>query len=180
MIRRHATSASALVAAMADRPGVKHLRTTRGAYPVLYPDDEQFPIGGSKVLKRQVKTRSPSSEPASPCATASLPRRRSARRASGRGSSACTSSSPSTPPPSPPRLARPAGSSWSRTTTPIPGSARLSLRGLAERGVSGAAVAHLAVGDMPGSGTTTELLAAAGLAAPGIAAAARTLISGGA
>lgn len=52
------------------------------------------------------------------------------------------------------------------------------LEGLAERGVSGAAVAHLAVTDMPGSGTTTELLAAAGLAAPDLAAAARTLISG--
>ena len=51
MIRRHATSASALVAAMADRPGVKHRRTTRGANPVLYPDGGQFPIGGSKVLK---------------------------------------------------------------------------------------------------------------------------------
>src|SRR5260370_2417382 len=46
-----ATSAAALVAAMADRPGIKYMRTTRGAYPVLYPAGEQFPVGGSKVLR---------------------------------------------------------------------------------------------------------------------------------
>ena len=27
------------------------MRTTRGAYPVLYPAGEKFPIGGSKVLR---------------------------------------------------------------------------------------------------------------------------------
>ena len=36
---------------MADRPGSKYMRTTRGAYPGLYPASEQFPIGGCKVLK---------------------------------------------------------------------------------------------------------------------------------
>src|SRR5260370_38810841 len=46
-----ATSTSALVAAMADRAGITYMRTTRGAYPVLYPEAELFPIGGSKVLK---------------------------------------------------------------------------------------------------------------------------------
>ena len=46
-----ATSTAALVAAMADRPGISYLRTTRGAYPVLYEPAETFPIGGSKVLR---------------------------------------------------------------------------------------------------------------------------------
>ncbi len=46
-----ATSAAALTAAMADVPGVSYLRTTRGAYPVLYAADEPFPVGGSKVLR---------------------------------------------------------------------------------------------------------------------------------
>ena len=46
-----ATSAAALVRAMADRPGVVYLRTTRGAYPVLYEAGEPFPVGGSKVLR---------------------------------------------------------------------------------------------------------------------------------
>jgi transketolase len=46
-----APSTAHLVAAMADRDGVSYLRTTRGAYPVLYGPDETFPIGGSKVLR---------------------------------------------------------------------------------------------------------------------------------
>lgn len=46
-----ATSAVALVIEMADAPGVAFIRTTRGAYPVLYGSDEQFRIGGSKVIR---------------------------------------------------------------------------------------------------------------------------------
>src|SRR5581483_6727693 len=46
-----ATSAAALVAAMADTAGISYLRTTRGAYPVLYGPDEHFAVGGSKVLR---------------------------------------------------------------------------------------------------------------------------------
>ncbi|MGH3154572.1 MAG: transketolase, partial [Streptosporangiaceae bacterium] len=46
-----ATSAAALTAAMADLEGISYLRTTRGAYPVLYDAGESFPVGGSKVLR---------------------------------------------------------------------------------------------------------------------------------
>jgi transketolase len=46
-----AVSCAALVAQMADRDGVNYIRTTRGAYPVLYDNDEGFPIGGSKQLR---------------------------------------------------------------------------------------------------------------------------------
>jgi transketolase len=46
-----ATSAAALVEAMASTEGIAYMRTTRGAYPVLYPAGETFPIGGSKVLR---------------------------------------------------------------------------------------------------------------------------------
>jgi transketolase len=46
-----ATSAAALTAAMLDVTGISYLRTTRGAYPVLYGPDEAFPIGGSKTLR---------------------------------------------------------------------------------------------------------------------------------
>jgi transketolase len=45
------TSTAALVEAMADTPGISYLRTTRGAYPVLYPAGEAFLIGGAKVLR---------------------------------------------------------------------------------------------------------------------------------
>ncbi|HEY6796781.1 MAG TPA: transketolase, partial [Kineosporiaceae bacterium] len=46
-----ATSTAALVEAMAFTKGISYLRTTRGAYPVLYPEGEAFPVGGSKVLR---------------------------------------------------------------------------------------------------------------------------------
>ncbi len=45
------TSTAALVDAMAGIKGISYLRTTRGAYPGLYPDGEKFPVGGSKVLR---------------------------------------------------------------------------------------------------------------------------------
>ncbi|MEO9220251.1 MAG: transketolase, partial [Mycobacteriaceae bacterium] len=44
-----ATSATQLVAVMADTAGIVYLRTTRGAYPVLYSARERFPVGGSKT-----------------------------------------------------------------------------------------------------------------------------------
>lgn len=47
-----ATSAAALVEAMADRGGITYMRTTRGATPTLYRPDETFPIGGCKVVRR--------------------------------------------------------------------------------------------------------------------------------
>jgi transketolase len=40
-----------LVAEMADRDGIVFLRTTRAATPVVYSPDEEFPIGGSKVVR---------------------------------------------------------------------------------------------------------------------------------
>jgi transketolase len=47
-----AVSTAKLVAQMADLRGISYIRTTRGAYPVLYGNDEQFPIGGSKVVRQ--------------------------------------------------------------------------------------------------------------------------------
>ncbi|MFW6691066.1 transketolase [Streptomyces sp. MAR4 CNX-425] len=48
-----ANQAARLVAAMAadDLTGVRYLRTMRGARPVLYGPDEDFPIGGSRLLR---------------------------------------------------------------------------------------------------------------------------------
>jgi transketolase len=43
-------STVALVTAMCDLPGISYIRTTREATPVLYRDDPDFPIGGSKTL----------------------------------------------------------------------------------------------------------------------------------
>ncbi|NGO77307.1 transketolase [Streptomyces sp. YC504] len=46
-----ANQTAQLVAALAERPGIGYLRTTRGETPALYGPDETFPIGGSKVLR---------------------------------------------------------------------------------------------------------------------------------
>ena len=46
-----ANQTAKLVAALADQPGISYLRTTRAATPVLYDPDEEFEIGGSRVLR---------------------------------------------------------------------------------------------------------------------------------
>src|SRR5262245_17851002 len=40
-----------LVAELADSEGITYIRTTRAATPVIYRPDEEFPIGGSKVVR---------------------------------------------------------------------------------------------------------------------------------
>jgi transketolase len=40
-----------LTAALADRGGVSYLRLTRGTTPVIYEPGEEFPVGGSRVLR---------------------------------------------------------------------------------------------------------------------------------
>ena len=46
-----ANQTARLVAAMAETSGISYLRTLRAATPVLYPPDEEFEIGGSRVLR---------------------------------------------------------------------------------------------------------------------------------
>jgi transketolase len=46
-----ANQTAQLVAAMADREGISYLRTLRPATPVLYAADDEFEIGGSRVLR---------------------------------------------------------------------------------------------------------------------------------
>ncbi len=44
-----------LVAAMAEHPGIVYMRTTREKTPVLYSPDEQFAVGGSRVLRQSAR-----------------------------------------------------------------------------------------------------------------------------
>lgn len=46
-----ANQTGALVAAMADYPGIGYLRATRGETPVIYGPDDEFSIAGSRVLR---------------------------------------------------------------------------------------------------------------------------------
>ena len=45
-------STERLVSGMAQRPGMAYMRTSRPKTPVIYDPQEQFPIGGSKVLRQ--------------------------------------------------------------------------------------------------------------------------------
>ncbi len=174
-----ATSTAALVAAMADRSGVKYMRTTRGAYPVLYPDGEQFPVGGAKVLQAtgddQV-TLIGAGVTLHNCIAAAGTLR-------DEGISARVIDLYSVKPIDAATLAAAARETGRLVVAedhhPEGGLGEAVLEALAGSGVRDVALAHLAVTDMPGSGTTAELLAAAGLSAADIAAAARTLISAG-
>ncbi|WP_406724390.1 transketolase [Streptomyces sp. GD-15H] len=52
-----ANQTARLVTAMAELDGVRYLRTSRGEGPVLYGPDEEFPVGGSKVLRSSADDR---------------------------------------------------------------------------------------------------------------------------
>ena len=161
-------------------PGISYLRTTRGAYPVLYDSGEHVPgrrhegaalrAGRRGDARRRGRHR------------ARMPRRgRPAGRptASRPGSSTSTRSSPSTRDAGRDAAAAPpaAGSSSPRTTTPRAASAPLSCDALLADGVAAAAARPPGVRELPGSGTPAELLAAAGIDAQHIEAAARSLLT---
>jgi len=52
-----ANQTAQLVAEMAGCEGIRYLRTSRGESPVIYGPDEEFPIGGSKVLRSSGEDR---------------------------------------------------------------------------------------------------------------------------
>jgi transketolase len=52
-----ANQTARLVGAMAGLEGVRYLRTSRGKSPVIYGPDEDFPVGGSKVLRSSDRDR---------------------------------------------------------------------------------------------------------------------------
>ena len=52
-----AYSTEGCVESMARHKGMAYLRTTRPATPILYKKDENFPVGGSRVLKRSQKDK---------------------------------------------------------------------------------------------------------------------------
>ena len=52
-----ANQTARLVAGMAGLDGIRYLRTSRGASEVIYGPDEEFPVGGSKVLRSSGRDR---------------------------------------------------------------------------------------------------------------------------
>jgi transketolase len=171
-----ATSAAALVAAMADRDGVVYMRTTRGAYPVLYDAGEPFPVGGAKVLRAsdddQV-TLVGAGVTLHACLAA-------ADQLNADGISARVIDLYSVKPVDTGTLTAAAAATRGRLVIaedhhPEGGLGSAVVDALTGAGRVDLAVRHLAVAELPGSGTSEELLDAAGISANHIAAAARSL-----
>jgi transketolase len=174
-----APSAARLTAAMADRPGISFLRTTRGAYPVLYGPDEEFPIGGSKVLRS-----SASDQVALIGAGVTLHNcLAAADELAGQGLQARVIDLYSVKPVDVEGLREAAAATGGRLVVaedhyPEGGLGAAVLEALAMEATP-PRVAHCAVRGLPGSGTPAELMEAAGISAARIAAAARDLVNDG-
>jgi transketolase len=173
------TSAAALVQIMADLEGISYLRTTRGAYPVLYDAGESFGVGGSKVLRSsdtdQV-TLVGAGVTLHECLAA-------ADQLAGDGISARVIDLYSVKPADAATLADAAEATGGRFVLaedhhPEGGLGAAVLDALTAGGQRAAlSVEHLAVRELPGSGTPAELLDAAGIDAAHIVAAARRLLA---
>ena len=174
-----ATCAAALVAAMAGRAGISYLRTTRGAYPVLYEAGDTFPIGGSKTLRStpaDAVTLVGAGVTLHECLDA-------ADRLAQDGIHARVIDLYSVKPIDTAALIAAAETSHGRFVVaedhhPEGGlGAAVKDALLAER-VPPLRIVHLSVRELPGSGTSAELLHGAGIDADHIEAAARDLLAG--
>jgi transketolase len=173
-----ATSTAALVAQMAERSGIVYMRTTRGAYPVLYGPDEAFPIGGAKVVRS-----GPDDHVTLIGAGVTLHNCLAAADELGRdGISARVVDLYSVKPIDVQTLLATADATSGRLVVaedhyPEGGIGGAVLEALNDAGRP-VRVSHLAVRGLPGSGTPQELMEAAGISAGQIAQAARDLLSG--
>ena len=174
-----AASAAKLTGAMADTRGISFLRTTRGGYPVLYGPDEEFPIGGSKVLRS-----SDGDQVALIGAGVTLHNcLAAAEELAGEGIQARVIDLYSV---------KPVDVEALREASAVTGGRLVVAEDHYPEGGLGAAVmealalearppqvAHCAVRGLPASGRPEELMEAAGISAGRIAAAARVLVNGG-
>ena len=172
-----ANQAAQLVVAMADRPGVVYMRTTRSETPVIYSPDEAFSIGGSRVVRS-----SPADVVTLIGAGITLHESIAAAETLERdGIAARVIDLYSIKPIDTETLAAAARETGRIVTVedhrPEGGLAEAVLGALAAADLH-ARVIRLAVANMPGSATPEEQLAEAGIDAPAIAAAARRLVEG--
>jgi transketolase len=173
------TSTAVLVKAMAATPGISYMRTTRGAYPGLYPSGEAFPVGGSKVLRsgeQDAVTLVGAGVTLHECLGA-------AEQLAAEGIHVRVIDCYSVKPIDTATLTAAAQATGgcfvvAEDHHPEGGLGEAVTSALVAAGQEGLTIAHLAVREMPGSGTGAELLAWAGIDAEHIAAAARELAGG--
>ena len=173
-----ATSAAYLVREMADRSGVVYMRTTRGAYPVLYGPEEAFPIGGAKVVRS-----SPDDQVTLIGAGVTLHNCLAAADELGRdGIQARVLDLYSVKPVDTEALLAAATATGGRLVVaedhyPAGGIGSAALEAFNDAGHP-VQIAHLAVRGLPGSGTPQELMQAASISPGHIVRAARDLLTG--
>ena len=171
-----ATSTAQLVREMADCGGVVYLRTTRGAYPVLYGPDETFPVGGAKVVRS-----SPDDQVTLAGAGVTLHNCLAAADQLGRGGiHARVLDLYSIKPIDTETLLEAAAATGGRLVVaedhyPAGGIGGAVLEAFNDAGHP-VQITHLAVRGLPGSGTPAELMDAAGISAGHIVLAARDLL----
>jgi len=171
-----ATSTAGLVREMAERTGVVYMRTTRGAYPVLYGPDEAFPIGGAKVVRS-----SPDDQVTLVGAGVTLHNCLAAADQLGRdGIAARVVDLYSVKPIDTETLVTAAAATGDRLVVvedhyPAGGIGSAVLEALNDAGHP-ARIVHLAVRGLPGSGTPAELMDAAGISTGHVVQAARDVL----
>jgi transketolase len=168
-----------LVAHMAELEGISYIRTTRSATPVIYGPDEEFPVGGCKVLRS-----SDDDEVAIVGAGITLHEGLKAADAlAEEGIAARVIDLYSVKPADADTLRAAADETQGLVTVedhwPEGGLGEAVLSAFAANGQA-PRVIQLAVREMPTSGKPAELLAAAGIDANAIAEAARQLVRTGA
>ncbi len=173
-----ANQTAALVAAMAEVPGIRYLRTTRGATPVLYEPGETFTIGGAKVVRE-------SDDDAVCLVGAGITLHEALKAAdalASEGVNARVVDAYSVKPIDAATLRSAAAASSNRVVVvedhwPEGGLGDAVREVFADADVH-TRVVGLAVSGMPGSGSPEAVVAAAGIDADHIAAAARKLVGG--
>jgi transketolase len=162
---------------MADTAGIVYLRTTRGAYPVIYRPDDAFPVGASKVHRA-----GPHDQVALIGAGVTLHEcLAAAEKLAGSGIAARVIDVYSIKPIDRDALVEACRVTDSRLVVaedhyPEGGIGSAVLEALADASVPQLHVAHLAVRRLPTSGRPAELLDAAGISSRHIVDAARRLV----
>jgi transketolase len=172
-----ANQTAKLVAQMADTQGISFLRTLRPSTPVIYDPDEAFPIGGSKVV------RSSDDDAVTVVATGiTVPEAiKAADELQESGVSVCVIDAYSIKPIDGETLRAAAQATGGKVVAvedhwPEGGLGEAVLSALSEE-TDTLHFEHLAVGIMPGSGKSAELMDAAGIDASHIADAVRKLLN---
>ena len=174
-----ANQTAKLVAAMADRDGIVYLRTTRANTPAIYGASDEFPIGGSRIV------RGGGGDDRVTVVAAGITVHEAIKAAdmlAKDGVHVRVIDAYSVKPLDTRTIASALAVSGGRLVVsedhwPEGGLGDAVLAGLAAAGVKGVTLRHLAPREMPGSGKPAELLHAAGIDADCIANAVRALLS---